>query len=72
MDVWFPCFFWQLVQIFWNPKSQSEYVPTLVKSLDELLLGEAYMGPGSGEDGRLYGVLGLLDDDVATRGNVEE
>ena len=67
-----PMFFLAACSDFLEPKSQSEYVPTLVKSLDELLLGEAYMGPGSGEDGRLYGVLGLLDDDVATRGNVEE
>lgn len=51
---------------FLEPKSQSEYVPKLIKSLDELLLGEVYMGPGSG-DGAFYGVLGLFDDDVAIR-----
>ena len=49
---------------FLEPKSQSEYVPKLVKSLDELLLGEVYMGPGY-SDGHFYGVLGLFDDDVA-------
>ena len=31
---------------FLEPKSQSEFVPQLIQSLDELLLGEAYMGPG--------------------------
>lgn len=51
---------------FLEPESQSEYVPKLIKSLDELLLGEAYMGPGA-SDGALYGVLGLFDDDVAMR-----
>ena len=51
---------------FLEPKSQTEYVPKLVKSLDELLLGEVYMGPGLG-DGAFYGVLGLFDDDVAVR-----
>ena len=51
---------------FLEPKSQSEYVPKLVKSLDELLLGEVYMGPGY-SDGQFYGVLGLFDDDVAIR-----
>lgn len=51
---------------FLEPKSQSEYVPKLIKSLDELLLGEVYMGPGMG-DGEFYGVLGLFDDDVAIR-----
>ena len=39
---------------FLEPKSQSEYVPKLVKSLDELLLGEVYMGPGY-SDGQFYG-----------------
>ena len=35
---------------FLEPKSQSEFVPQLIQSLDELLLGEAYMGPGLNED----------------------
>ena len=51
---------------FLEPKSQSEYVPKLIKSLDELLLGEVYMGPDVME-GQFYGVLGLFDDDVAIR-----
>ena len=42
---------------FLEPKSQSEYVPKLVKSLDELLLGEVYMGPGY-SDGQFYGCWG--------------
>lgn len=51
-------------QNFLEPKSQSEYVPELVQSLDELLVGEAYMSPWS------YGItpiLGMFDDDVAVR-----
>ena len=51
---------------FLEPKSQSEYVPKLVSSLDELLLGEVYMGPKE-LDGSFYAVLGLFDDDVAIR-----
>ena len=64
--------FWLIVSVltschdFLEPKSQTEYVPKLVKSLDELLLGEVYMGPGIG-DGAFYSVLGLFDDDVAIR-----
>ena len=42
---------------FLEPKSQSEFVPQLIQSLDELLLGEAYMGPGL-NDGRLFSVFG--------------
>ena len=41
---------------FLEPKSQSEYVPKLVKSLDELLLGEVYMGPGYSDRAVLRGV----------------
>ena len=51
-------------QEFLEPKSQSEYVPKLVKSLEELLLGESYMGPG---DGSTISILGLFDDDVTMR-----
>ena len=49
---------------FLEPKSQSEFVPQLIQSLDELLLGEAYMGPGL-NDGRFFSVLGVFDDDVS-------
>ncbi|WP_099290360.1 RagB/SusD family nutrient uptake outer membrane protein [Butyricimonas sp. Marseille-P3923] len=51
-------------QDFLEPKSQSEYVPELVQSLQELLLGTVYMGPG---DGALTSVLSFADDDVARR-----
>ena len=53
---------------FLEPKSQSEFVPQLIQSLDELLLGEAYMGPGL-NDGRFFSVLGVFDDDVSIRPN---
>ncbi len=53
---------------FLEPKSQSEYVPQLIQSLDELLLGEVYMGPGF-NDGRFFSVLGIFDDDVSIRPN---
>lgn len=49
---------------FLEPQSQSEYEPQLVQSLEELLLGESYMGPG---DGTLTPILGVFDDDVALR-----
>ena len=52
---------------FLEPTSQSEYVPELVESLDEMLLGEAYVGPYDSRDGNFYTVLGLFDDDVAIR-----
>ncbi|WP_018337842.1 RagB/SusD family nutrient uptake outer membrane protein [Butyricimonas synergistica] len=64
--LWIAMFIMASCSDFLEPKSQSEYVPKLVKSLDELLLGEVYMGPGY-SDGRLYGVLGLFDDDVSVR-----
>ena len=54
-------------QEFLEPSSQSEYVPELVASLDEMLLGEAYVGPYDSGDGNFYTVLGLFDDDVAIR-----
>lgn len=54
-------------QDFLEPTSQSEYVPQLVSSLEELLLGEAYVGPYDPNDGSFYTVLGLFDDDVAIR-----
>lgn len=47
---------------FLQPKSQSEFVPETVQSLDEMLVGEVYMGP---EDIGLYNILGVFDDDVA-------
>lgn len=62
--LWIAMFIVASCSDFLEPKSQSEYVPKLVKSLDELLLGEVYMGPGY-SDGRLFGVLGVFDDDVA-------
>lgn len=64
--LWMTIFFMASCSDFLEPKSQSEYVPKLVKSLDELLLGEVYMGPGY-SDGRFYGVLGVFDDDVTIR-----
>lgn len=52
-------------QNFLEPKSQSEYVPKLIASLDELLLGDVYV---SADDYiNLHTVLGLFDDDVAAR-----
>ena len=52
---------------FLEPKSQSEYVPRDVAALDELLLGGAYISPVDVSYGNLFSVLGLFDDDVATR-----
>lgn len=49
---------------FLEPKSQSEFVPKTVQDLNEMLLGEVYMGP---ENGGMYGALGISDDDVTTR-----
>jgi hypothetical protein len=54
-------------QDFLEPKSQSEYVPKVVQSLDELLLGDAYHSPVSITSNMLYSALGLFDDDVAAR-----
>lgn len=51
-------------QDFLEPKSQSEYVPELVQSLQELLIGRVYMGPN---EGAITGMLCFFDDDVATR-----
>lgn len=48
-------------QNFLEPKSQSEFVPETVQSLDEMLIGEVYMGP---EGNGFYTILGLFDDDV--------
>lgn len=64
--VWFSVLILVSCHDFLEPKSQSEYVPELISSLDELLIGEVYMGPESG-DGSFYSVLGLFDDDVAIR-----
>ena len=50
-------------QEFLEPKSQSEYVPELVTSLDEMLVGESYMGSYT-SDGSMFSVLGAFDDDV--------
>ncbi|WP_099292814.1 RagB/SusD family nutrient uptake outer membrane protein [Butyricimonas sp. Marseille-P3923] len=52
---------------FLEPKSQSEYVPRVVQSLDELLLGDAYHSPVQITSNMLYSTLGLFDDDVAAR-----
>ena len=54
-------------QDFLEPKSQSEYVPKVIQSLDELLLGDAYLSPLSITSNLLYSSLGLFDDDVAAR-----
>ena len=54
-------------QDFLEPKSQSEYVPKLVQSLQELLIGRVYMGPN---DGALTQMLCFLDDDVAVRSDL--
>lgn len=54
-------------QKFLEPKSQSEYVPKEIQSLDELLVGDAYFSPLDYQPFQLYTVLGLFDDDVATR-----
>lgn len=51
-------------QDFLEPQSQSEYVPKLVQSLQELLLGSVYMGPG---DGAITNKLCYFDDDVEQR-----
>ena len=40
--LWIAMFIMASCSDFLEPKSQSEYVPKLVKSLDELLLGEVY------------------------------
>lgn len=49
-------------QDFLEPKSQSEFVPETVQSLNEMLIGEVYMSP---ESGGMYNILGISDDDVA-------
>ena len=54
-------------QDFLEPKSQSEYVPKVIQSLDELLLGDAYLSPLTVTTNLLYSSLGLFDDDVAAR-----
>ena len=54
-------------QDFLEPKSQSEYVPELVQSLQELLIGRVYMGP---YDGAITGRMCFFDDDVACRSDL--
>lgn len=54
-------------QDFLEPKSQSEYVPKLVQSLQELLVGRVYMGPN---DGAITGMMCFFDDDVACRSDL--
>lgn len=54
-------------QDFLEPKSQSEYVPELVQSLQELLVGRVYMGPN---DGAITGMMCFFDDDVACRSDL--
>lgn len=48
---------------FLEPKSKTEFVPEDISSLNELLLGEAYM---TTQNQRLNLFLGILDDDVST------
>ncbi|KIO42518.1 RagB/SusD family nutrient uptake outer membrane protein [Sanguibacteroides justesenii] len=57
---------------FLEPKSQSEYRPQVIQSLDELLLGSAYLSPVEITSVFLYPVLGLFDDDVSTRPDMKE
>lgn len=53
-------------QAFLEPQSQSEFVPKTVQSLNELLLGDVYMGPWDGSrEGSMFTMLGVFDDDVA-------
>lgn len=59
-------------QDFLEPKSQSEYVPKVIQSLDELLVGDAYFSPLAVQYYQLYTALGLFDDDVATRSDMKE
>lgn len=47
---------------FLEPQSQSEYIPREASSLNEMLLGEAYIA--SNDNGQLLGLTLLLDDDV--------
>lgn len=47
---------------FLEPKSQSEYIPREVSSLNEMLLGNAYIGADGNED--IQGLMLLLDDDI--------
>lgn len=46
---------------FLEPKSQSEYIPKEVTALNEMLLGNAYPTPTSGN---ILSLLPLLDDDI--------
>ena len=62
-------FVWTSCGDFLEPQSQSEYEPELVQSLEELLLGESYVGPG---DGTLTPILGLFDDDVEMRDDLTD
>lgn len=55
---------------FLEPKSESEYVPKNVESLNEMLIGNAYPRPKPGY--ALNGALTLLDDDVACNPNTKD
>lgn len=55
---------------FLEPKSESDYVPKDVESMNELLIGNAYPRPKAGY--ALNGALTLLDDDVACNPNTKE
>lgn len=47
---------------FLEPKSENEYIPENASSLNEMLLGEAYLGPDAYDS--ILDLLLLLDDDV--------
>lgn len=49
---------------FLEPKSNSEYVPKDVTSLNEILLGESYMHPN--DQTKLHLFIDILDDDIQT------
>ena len=51
-------------QEFLEPHSQSEFVPSNIQALNELLTGEVYMGP---QDAGMFSILGLFDDDITSR-----
>lgn len=59
-------FFFSSCSDFLEPKSNTDYVPTDVESLEDVILGVATPGYGSGHAG-YYGFLYLLDDDITTR-----
>lgn len=54
---------------FLEPKSQSEYSPTDVSHLDEVLLGTAYPGPQGGSNSNMMNcMLEVMSDNVSNAG----